>query len=39
MAISVGFMFFAFKKWITDRISHAAEFSIFLNIRNTQHGA
>jgi hypothetical protein len=29
-------MFLAFKKWITDRISHAAGFSIFLNILNTQ---
>jgi hypothetical protein len=29
--------FFAFKKRITDRISHAAGFSIFLNIINTQH--
>jgi len=32
-------MFFAFKKRITDRISHAVGFSIFLNIINTQHDA
>jgi hypothetical protein len=32
----LGFMFLAFKKQITDRISHAAGFSIFLNIVNTQ---
>jgi len=37
--ISAGVLFFAFKKWITDRISHAAGFSIFLNIINTQHDA
>jgi len=34
-----SFMFFAFKKWVTDRISHAAGFSIFLNFINTQHDA
>ena len=32
-------MFFAFKKRITDNISHAARFSIFLNIINIQHDA
>jgi len=32
-------MFFAFKKRTTDRISHAAGVSIFLNIINTQHDA
>jgi hypothetical protein len=32
-------MFFAFKKWITDRISHATGLSVFLNIINTQHDA
>ena len=37
--ISTSFMFFAFKKWITDRISHAAGFSIFLKIINTHHDA
>ena len=37
--ISAGFMFFAFKKRITDRISHVAGFSTFLNIINTQHDA
>ena len=37
--ISPGFMFFTFKKRITDRISHAVGFSIFLNIINTQHDA
>ena len=37
--ISPGFMFFAFKKRITDRSSHAVRFSIFLNIINTQHDA
>jgi len=31
------FMFFAFKKQITEHISHAVGFSIFLNIINTQH--
>jgi hypothetical protein len=31
--ISANFMFFAFKKRITDYISHAAGFSIFLNIK------
>jgi hypothetical protein len=30
--MSAGFMFLAFKKRITDSISHAAGFSIFLNI-------
>jgi hypothetical protein len=34
-----GQIFFAFKKRITDRISHAAGFSVFLNIINTQHDA
>jgi hypothetical protein len=33
--ISAGFMFFAFKKRITDRISHAVGFSVFLNVINT----
>ena len=33
--ISAGFMFFAFMKQITDRNSHPAGFSIFLNIINT----
>ena len=33
--ISAGFMLFTFKKKITDCISHAAGFSIFLNIINT----
>ena len=37
--ISVGFMFFTFKKRITDHISHAAGFSIFLNIINIQQDA
>ena len=37
--ISAGFLFFAFKKRITDRISHAAGFFIFLSIINTQHDA
>ena len=37
--ISASVMFFAFKKRITGRISHAAGFSIFLNIINTQHDA
>ena len=37
--ISAGFMFFAFKNRITDRISHAAGYSIFLSIINTQHDA
>ena len=37
--ISAGFIFFAFKKQITDRISRAVGFSIFLNIINTQHDA
>jgi hypothetical protein len=37
--MSAGFMFLAFKKWITDGISGAAEFSIFLNIVNTQEDA
>jgi hypothetical protein len=32
-------MFFAFKKRITDCISHAAGFSVFLNIINTQQNA
>jgi hypothetical protein len=32
-------MFLAFKKRITDRILHAAGFSIFLNIVNTQDEA
>jgi len=35
--ISASFMFFTFKKRITDRVSHAAGFSIFLNIINSQH--
>ena len=35
--ISAGFTFFAFKKPITDRISRAAGFSIFLNVISTQH--
>jgi hypothetical protein len=35
--ISAGFMFFAFKKRLTDRISYAAGFSTFLNIIYTQH--
>jgi hypothetical protein len=30
-------MFFAFKKRITDRILHAAGFSIFLSIKKNQH--
>jgi hypothetical protein len=34
--MSAGFMFLAFKKQITDCSSHAAGFSIFLNIVNTQ---
>jgi hypothetical protein len=34
-----GFMFLAFKKRITDRIAHAAGFSIFLNIASTQDDA
>jgi len=34
-----GFMFSAFKKQIADYISHAAGFSILLNIINTQHNA
>ena len=37
--ISASFMFFTFKKWITDRISQAVGVSIFLNIINTQHDA
>jgi hypothetical protein len=37
--ILVGFMFLAFKKRITEHISHAADFSIFLNILNTQDDA
>jgi len=37
--ISASFMFFAFKKRITDHISHAAGFSIFWNIINTKHDA
>jgi len=37
--ISAGVMFSAFKKRITDRISRAAGFSVFLNIINTQHDA
>jgi len=37
--ISVGVMFFAFKKWITDRISHEAGFSIFFKVINTQRDA
>jgi hypothetical protein len=35
--ISVGFMFLAFKKRITDRISHAAGFSIFLKLCTHAH--
>jgi hypothetical protein len=34
--MSAGFMFLAFKKRTTDRISDAAGFSTFLNIVNTQ---
>jgi hypothetical protein len=34
--MSASLMFLAFKKWITDRISHAAGFLIFLNIVDTQ---
>jgi hypothetical protein len=37
--MSAGFMFLAFKKRITECISHAAGFSIFLNIVNTQDNA
>jgi hypothetical protein len=37
--MSAGFMFLAFKKRITDRISHVAGFSIFSNIVNTQDNA
>jgi hypothetical protein len=37
--MSAGFMFLAFKKRITDRISHAAGFSIFLNVVSTQDDA
>jgi hypothetical protein len=37
--MSAGFMFLIFKKRITERISHAAGFSIFLNIVNTQGNA
>jgi hypothetical protein len=33
--MSAGFVFLSFKKRITDRISHVAGFSIFLNILNT----
>jgi hypothetical protein len=33
--MSAGFMFLAFKKRITERISQAAGYSIFLNIVNT----
>jgi hypothetical protein len=32
-------MFLAFKKWMTERISRVAGFSIFLNIVNTQDNA
>jgi hypothetical protein len=35
--MSACFMFRAFTKLITDRISNAAGFSIFLNILNTQY--
>jgi hypothetical protein len=34
--MSATFMFLAFKKWIIDSISHAADFLIFLSIVNTQ---
>jgi hypothetical protein len=34
--MSAAFMFLAIKKRITDRISHAAGFLIFLNIVNIQ---
>jgi hypothetical protein len=37
--MSAGFMFLAFKKRVTGRISHAAGFSIYLNIANTQYDA
>jgi hypothetical protein len=37
--MSASFMFLAFKKRITERISHVAGFSIFLNIANTQDDA
>jgi hypothetical protein len=37
--MSAGFMFLALKKRITDRISDAAAFSIFLNIVNTNDDA
>jgi hypothetical protein len=34
--MSAGFMFLVLKKRITERVSHAAGFSNFLNIVNTQ---
>jgi hypothetical protein len=37
--ISTNFTFPAFKKRITERISHAAGFLIFLNIVDTQDNA
>jgi hypothetical protein len=37
--MSASFMFLAFKKWITDCISHAVGFSISLSIVNTQDDA
>jgi hypothetical protein len=37
--MSAGFLFLAFKKRITGRISHVVGFSIFLNIVNTQDDA
>jgi hypothetical protein len=37
--MSAGFTFLAFKKRITDHTSHAASFSIFLNIVNAQDDA
>jgi hypothetical protein len=37
--MSTAFMFLAFKKRITDRISHVAGFLIFLNILNPQDDA
>jgi hypothetical protein len=35
--MSVSFVFLAFNKRITGRISYSAGFSIFLNIANTQY--
>jgi hypothetical protein len=37
--MSAGLMFLAFKKQITERISHVVGFSIFLNIVNIQENA